>query len=130
MADNIEGMNINSTVKYRTKVSSDPNTYIGEIQSMMNFHAAITMGCDAIAITNQVKLEYDILPAEALNYFSIRTDRGDLIVAAKEWILEESFFILGDISKLTLEILEVSESDKDTIAGILISNGFPNIRFI
>ena len=57
MADNIEGMNINSTVKYRTKVSSDPNTYIGEIQSMMNFHAAITMGCDAIAITNQVKLE-------------------------------------------------------------------------
>jgi hypothetical protein len=128
MADNIDDVKINDIVTFQTKAASDNNTYVGVILAMMNFSMAASFA-DVTAITNQVKLDYDIPDATELNYFVLKNENGEQIIIAKEWIIESTFFRINETGKLTLEIHDVTDDDKATIAGVLASNGYPNIRF-
>ena len=123
----IDEIQIGVVVSFKSKNTTDPNTYYGMVQGFFTYDLVRPyFDVDAYhnSVANIVGVE-NIPPKEELRYFVLRVpDTKELVYFALEWIDENTLEIIEKEGKLNIDVLNVNEGDIDTIVSILASNGY------
>ena len=126
----LEDIQLGSIVSFKSKNITDPNTYYGMIKGLLTYELVRPyFDVDAYhnSIVNIVGYQ-NIPPKEQLHYFILKLPGAqDLTYFAAEWIDENTFQVIEKEGSVTIDVLNVTENDLNTILSILASNGYIGI---